>query len=533
MEAAREAELRNDESLRGLLRRIARRRLLLAAVALTVFAGVAAWTFLATPRYRSRAVLRIESKSATPALPDALKDLPGVGGGLAGLGKDELDTEIGVLRSDRMLDGTIDALALTVQVRKPASNRALVLRARVIDSSDVDGKIVLSRRDGGSYEVESTKLDGHKLPATLAAGDSMRVGSVMIILPENLRAAGPGTIRLTLLPRYKVHEQLDKRLSIRKQEGGSRLVEVMYEDPDRRLAAQVVNHLVNEFVRYSLQTELRDESTQMEELRAALAKAGVRLGTAEERLRGFQQRSRIVQPEEQAGLQVKRIALLDTRIDAVRIERNALARLLDLIRQRARGGADPMAYRQLATFPSLISNGGIQDLLKALVDLETTRSTLAVTRTESNVEIQQLSARIADLDQQLYRLGSQYLESLDQQLASTASTVATLNDTLVALPATALQYARLERDRAIVTEEYLALVKQLKISELQELLRKEKVRVVDVPRVANPDDPAFPKRDVQLALGAILAIVFAFAAGLVAELWSEDEEPPGSLRHVV
>ena len=41
---------------------------------------------------------------------------------------------------------------------------------------------------------------------------------------------------------------------------------------------------------------------------------------------------------------------------------------------------------------------------------------------------------LAELDQQLYRLGGQYLESLDQQLNSTALTVGTLNDTLVALP---------------------------------------------------------------------------------------------------
>ena len=64
-------------------------------------------------------------------------------------------------------------------------------------------------------------------------------------------------------------------------------------------------------------------------------------------------------------------------------------------------------------------------------------------------------------------------------------------------------------------------VEKARIRQLQELLRKEKVRVVDAPRVANPDDPSFPKRSVQLVLGAILAIMLALAAGLVAELWSD------------
>ena len=90
-----------DQSLRDLLRRIARRRRLLLAVGITVFLVVAAWTFLATPRFESRAVLRIESKSSMPVLPDAVKDLPG----LSALTKDELETDIG-FRNPSYREGT-------------------------------------------------------------------------------------------------------------------------------------------------------------------------------------------------------------------------------------------------------------------------------------------------------------------------------------------------------------------------------------------------------------------------------------------
>ena len=40
-----------------------------------VFATVAAWTLLATPRYRSSALVRIRSAQEGPSLPDALGDL--------------------------------------------------------------------------------------------------------------------------------------------------------------------------------------------------------------------------------------------------------------------------------------------------------------------------------------------------------------------------------------------------------------------------------------------------------------------------
>lgn len=512
-----------DQSLRGLFRRIGRRRRLLLVVATLVFTGVALWTFLVTPRYRSQAVVRIaESKTGMPSMPDALKDLPGLE--LAGLGKDELDTEIGVLKSARMSDAAIDGLALAVRV-KPAHDRASVIRARVVNDSDVDGKVTFVRQDDGQYRVDTDELEEYPgLPAVLSPGDSMRVGSIVLGLPEHLKRSGPAEIKVKLLPRYEVYKLLEKRLAIRQQEGGSRLVEVVFDDPDRHLAAQVVERIVREYVNYSLQADLLDEGKQTSELREALAGSALRLRTSEDRQRDFQTREKLVVPQEQAEAQVKRIGLLDVGADAARIERNALARVLDVVGKRSRGGGDPNAFRQLASFPSLISNGAVQDLLQGLLELETQRSALTVTRTDANAEVKQLTARITDIEQQLFRLGSQYLESLDQQIAATSRTVNSLTDTLVALPATAMRYAQLLRDSKIANEEFLQLTKQLKMAELQDVLRKDKVRVVDIPRVANEDDPEFPRKKVQLTLGAILALVLAFAAGLIAELWSESAD---------
>ena len=53
------------------------------------------------------------------------------GASLLGLGRARrLETEIGVLRSDRVADAMIDTLALGVQLKTPAGNRARIFRAR-------------------------------------------------------------------------------------------------------------------------------------------------------------------------------------------------------------------------------------------------------------------------------------------------------------------------------------------------------------------------------------------------------------------
>ncbi len=517
--AARAVVVAEGPGLRHVVRQVGRRRWLLIGVAIAVFAAVAAWTFLATPRYQSRARLRIESKNAAPSLGDQVGSLPGAG--LLGLNRDELETEIGVLQSDRIADAMIDSLALSVRVKTPAASRERVLTARVADPTlDVEGRLTLTREDRGRYRVESKGFEGQAaIPPTMIPGTAVQIGGLVLTLNPTLLTAGPTKIVIDLLPRYAVYELLQRRLVIARQEGGSRLVEITYQDPDRVLAAQVVNRIVTEYVKYTTGTERGEDTTAIAELRFQVDTTARRLAAAEASLRAFEERTRLIVPEEQASAQIKRISALSTHVDAISAERNALARMLTLIEQRSRGEVGTNAYRQLATFPSLITNGAIQDLLQSLVDLENKRSTLGVRRTESNEEYRQLTDRITAIERQLYQLGPQYLESLDSQLATTVHTVTALTDTLQGMPGAAMQYGRLLRDRTILETTYLALQKQLKQTELKDVLRPERIRIIDAPRVANRDDPVFPKKVVMLVLGAVLGAALAVTLGLLLEMW--------------
>jgi uncharacterized protein involved in exopolysaccharide biosynthesis len=521
-----------ERSLRDLSRRVATRWPLLVAVTAVTFAAVALYTFLATPRYRSMARVRIETQTSSLSMLAAMADQsspPGTGSaisagsGLLGLGgRDELETEIGVLASDRITDATIDALALGVRVTDPAANRADVLTARVVDPNvDVDGKVRLTRMGNGHYRAEWKKLDLGGLPSEVIPNVPVRVGGTVVTLQARLLTGGPETIAITFLPRYKVHKLLDRRLSIEQQEGGSKLVEVSFDDPDRNLAAQVIAKLITEYVTYTTRTEHGQDTLTVSQLRFEVDSTRLALTKAEVALRAFEEQSRFLAPEAQLSAQVRRISAISSQVDKTSSERAALARLLTLIEGRVRSGGDPSAYRQLATFPSLISNGAIQDLLRTLLDLENKRADLAVRRSENNPDYKALTERINELDQQLYATGTQYLESLDQHLSTTVTTVRALNDSLETMPGTAMQYARLLRDRTISEAVYITLVKQLKAAELRDVLRQDKVRVVDVPRVANRKDPIFPKKPVMLVLGAILSMALATAVGLFVELWWE------------
>ena len=154
-----------------------------------------------------------------------------------------------------------------------------------------------------------------------------------------------------------------------------------------------------------------------------------------------------------------------------------------------------------------------------LQDLENERSTLRILRQEENRDVRQLTERIEELESQLFRLGSNYLESLDGYLVSLTGAADSISSELQELPEREMNYIRLLRNREVLDEALLMLKTQLRIAEVQDAVRDEGVRVVDIGVVAPEDEPKFPNPVVNLMLGAILALALGVSTALVHEVW--------------
>ena len=80
-------------------------------------------------------------------------------------------------------------------------------------------------------------------------------------------------------------------------------------------------------------------------------------------------------------------------------------------------------------------------------------------------------------------------------------------------------YLRLLRDRQVLSEALIMLKSQLRFAEVQDAVRDEGVRIVDVGVVAPEAEPEFPKPVINLLLGFILALALAVSAALIREVW--------------
>ena len=488
-----------------------------ALVGGALFAAVMAWTLLVAPRYRSEALLRVQPEPEA-GLGGVMSALPGAQA--LGLSRgDEVETEMGVLRSRRMLDAAIDRLALEVRLDAPAGIRRERVEVVRRDSASAAGTIRFSPGAEGRWAVafDLDGADAGRAPLELARGDTLRAAGVWIRLaPVDSLASAPFTLRVRR--RAAVRRALEDRLDVRRPEIGSRLVAIRFDDEDRDLAAAVVHAMIDEYLAFRAREERGEMGTTAAELRRQVDTVRVALRGAEEALRRYQESSGLVVPEEQAAQQVKRYAALRAELDQAEARRTALAAVLAVVQDRAAGGTISGAYRQLATFPALFENQAVQDLVQTLVTLENQLSELRLRRTDENRETRQLLARIAELDRSLLTTGVQYREALDEGVRTVRAALAGIDAELGRLPAQSMRFVRLAREREVAEERFVLLERQLRQTELRDALRLDQVRVVDAPVVAEVDDPEFPRLAVHLVLALILAGAAATATAALRRL---------------
>ena len=152
-ESEKVPEGHNSDSmtLKELILSVSQRWLLVGSVGGFVFTLVVAWTFLATPLYQSTAVLRIMDDRSGTGLAQQLGDMPGAE--LLGFDRDELESEVGVLRSWRLSEAVVDSLALTVTVKRPSGIREEILEVMAVGDPEWEGKLTLQHEGEGGYSV--------------------------------------------------------------------------------------------------------------------------------------------------------------------------------------------------------------------------------------------------------------------------------------------------------------------------------------------------------------------------------------------
>ena len=492
--------LDNEVEARRFVSLVARNRWLVASVAAATVAAAAVLIQLQAPVFESTATLRIDEKDSQSFLTE-LASMPLPSGG-------KLETEIAVLRSRQLAEVVVDSLGLALQLKAP-SGQARDEIIQVLDlppSRAIRGEFTLHPKGDGVYSLEAQGVPaGTQVPRVVQAGVPFRVGPASLVLAPEPGTPAETPIEFTIVPFQDAVRAMRNVLVISRPDPRAQIVEIRYQSTDPALAAAVPNAISDAYIR-SQRSSIRAESrTAVKFLREQVLNYAVDLRQAEDRLRTFRESEQVLSITDQATEQVKRLAELRARRDAISAEQDALSELLGQAAEGQEQGAGTSKYRQLSSFPVFFGNAAVQNILHSLTELENRRAELLVRRTAENDDVRGIDQRVQELERELYRIALNYHRSLASELVSIESTLDRFSAQSAAIPAREIEFARLSREQKLLSEIYSMLQTRLKDAELREAVESDNARPIDPALV--PDDPISPK--------PVRIIFFALVGGLL------------------
>ena len=493
-----------EPTLRGLGVALLRHRLLLfLSILITVGLGVA-YTFWVRPVYEATSVVRFEVERLD--LPQLVQLV---------YSENLISTEMEVLRGRSAAEAVIDSLGLRARLVTPRRGRISRLFSvlRVSPTADT-GTLVLHARGKGAFTI--SRAGSIRSIAVARIGDTTRVAGVMLGLAPAALDVPELRLRVDLLD--DAIRRFESALSVSRPARDADLIAIRTRAPDPAQAAAMANLLARNLVAERQEVRRGRTGVAVAFLTQQDDSLSRQLHAAEDSLRAYQERARVVDVPEQARVQVGRLAQLQADIAGVRAERDAFATLVGQLRRAdstgySLGGQAPS--RRLMAFPSLLRNQSASVLLGALAQVETERSQLLIRRMPMDSDVQVLTGRIREIEAQLQGIAESYLQSLTNQVASLEGEAGRFGAQLNALPEKELQVARRERDTRVLSDLSVLVQTRLKEAQITGAALDPTVRVADA--AAPPLRPVRPKLLVNLALTLVLGMLLGVMASLARE----------------
>jgi len=482
-------------------------------VAFTLLGAAAAAGLLLFGPRRFQAASSIVVRSQQSSRASLLAKFAGGADGAASLldagSSSPLETEVQILSSRELVGRVVDSLQLQVQVRAPdgiASN-AVVQAARLPGAFKPRKYTVSSGADG------TIRVVGRDTTVTVPSGQPVVLPVGRLSLTSAVHTGGPYEIQL--FDREDAVTRIGKRISISK--AGGEVLRVTCRTSDSVTAAAIPNLLVGYYLALRHTTDRGTNQHRVEFLTAQLDSVTRQLAIAEQSLRGFQESSRLIDPQTIGKLSLERAGELRASIGENDVERGALEQLMGQV------SAGSMSVRDLVAYPAFLKSPAINALLTQIGELETERSKLLVTRLDSDSEVVALSKSIRTLEGQLGPMATAYQSSLKRQHQDLSLQLDSLRTALGAFPAELASGNRLQRSVLQLSQVQTAMQAQLVEARIAAVTEGGNVQSLDIAeppmRVAFPRP--LPTMAAGLGGGLFIGLAIAMFVGMMGR-WVQD-----------
>jgi capsular exopolysaccharide synthesis family protein len=288
---------------------------------------------------------------------------------------------------------------------------------------------------------------------------------------------------------------------------GSRLVDVFFVSADPQFAARAVNVLAEEYVNQNLEFRLQNTDKTLQWLTDEVAKQQNVVQTSERMLAEYRENQNALSLEDRQNIIVSRLNQVNDAAAKARTDRIQKETVYNQV----------VAAKDRETLSTIASNPFVQQLKARIVDLERERSRLSERYGEKYPDVQRVNAQIADAQRQLdeevdknvqaikadYQASveaeKQFGKELDQQKEQATD-----------LNRKSIDYSVLQREAESNRQVYESLLQREKELRVVSNSRANNVRLLD--RAEVPGGPFTP--NTQRAW--MMALLFGLGIGIAA-----------------
>lgn len=311
----------------------------------------------------------------------------------------------------------------------------------------------------------------------------------------------------------------------------SQIVRVTYRDRDPGTAADVVNRVVEEYLKQRLAIHLnRSESGFYAE---QISTAEAELEALRNQLGALKGREGIVSFTEQAHAFVKKIEGFDVALATVQKEIISVRSKVDRVRNLLKTDPD-----LLIPLPEIAKNPLIEQMEHSLVNQRLQLESLRQRYTEDS---RQVATALEQIEEQNLKIREQVQRFLDREVAdleklqaeeqALSRTIERLKKRLTALPEKEMTIAALEKRVTDQDEALSAMRKRYQDSLVSQATDHRLQNAKIVSRAAVPIDPVVPNLILNLSLGFLLAIMVSVSAALFTEYLDDSLKMPEDIEH--
>lgn len=406
----------------------------------------------------------------------------------------------------------IDTLGLRLEINEPRKvSRTDVAGSVTVGDDDAPEEYRLVRRTAGEFRVDDVRRGAHVGWARI--GQRVQLANASFVLLRGANAFS--TIVLQVVPRQVAIDNLQRAIRIDRPARDANSLSVTYRSTDPIEMPVVLNCLVRRYIAQRQDVQKAEVRSAVRFLQTQIDTLSRQLAAADDSVLRFRERANIVRLDQEATSEVSRLVSMQADRSNLDAERASLATLIHSADSSQSGHLGNASYQQLIASPSIFKNAVAAELLQSLTTLEDQRAALLTRRTPRDPDVAALTARIEAVDDQVRTIATTYLSGLNTQIGAIDQTLRDFNRELQTVPGKDLEYARLQRSTTVLSNAFALLQTRLKEAQIAQAVDDPSVRVVDAAVV--PTKPLRPRLLLNLAAGAVLALVLAVASALVRD----------------